>query len=62
MAYIHGGGLTGGNAFLDLRTFLARVGGTAQRVCAVTLAYRLNIFGFLATAELSAEQGGSSGN
>ena len=45
-----------------MRTFLARVGGLAQRVCAVTLAYRLNIFGFLATAELSEEQGGSSGN
>uniref|UniRef100_A0A7S1CAD9 Carboxylic ester hydrolase n=1 Tax=Bicosoecida sp. CB-2014 TaxID=1486930 RepID=A0A7S1CAD9_9STRA len=50
-AFIHGGDLTGGSAAAyDLANFSA-----AQGVVAVVLQYRLGPFGFMATAELSAE-------
>ena len=59
MFWIHGGGYVGGSAserrhdgdFLPLKG-----------VVLVTINYRLGIFGFLSLPELTAEQGGSSGN
>lgn len=54
--YIHGGGLTGGSAnFEPLTAFAAHVGAEEADGGAVVVAinYRLNIFGFLATEELS---------
>jgi para-nitrobenzyl esterase len=57
MVWIHGGsnrsGSSGGPADSDL---------TQQGVVAVGVQYRLGVLGFLSTPELSAEQGGSSGN
>lgn len=59
--YIYGGSLMSGSATEDFSSFIARA-GSGKGVVVVTVAYRVNIFGFLATAELSAEQGGHSGN
>jgi para-nitrobenzyl esterase len=57
MVWIHGGsnrsGSSGGPADSDL---------TEQGVVAVGVQYRLGVLGFLSTPELSAEQGGMSGN
>jgi para-nitrobenzyl esterase len=57
MVWIHGGsnrsGSSGGPADSDL---------TQQGVVAVGLQYRLGVLGFLSSPELSAEQGGASGN
>jgi para-nitrobenzyl esterase len=57
MVWIHGGsnrsGSSGGPADSDL---------TQQGVVAVALQYRLGVLGFLSSPELSAEQGGASGN
>ena len=57
MVWIHGGsnrsGSSGGPADSDW---------TQQGVVAVGVQYRLGVLGFLSTPELSAEQGGSSGN
>jgi para-nitrobenzyl esterase len=57
MVWIHGGsnrsGSSGGPADSDL---------TQQGVVAVGVQYRLGVLGFLSTPELSAEQGGASGN
>lgn len=59
VVYLHGGGLLWGNG----REALWRVAGDWQRpVVTVTVQYRLQLFGFYASAELSAEQGGTSGN
>lgn len=57
--WFHGGGLGGGNAFeaeFDGME-LARKG-----IVVVSVAQRLNVFGYLALPQLSAEQGGVSGN
>jgi para-nitrobenzyl esterase len=57
MVWIHGGGLNNGTARIDGEAF-ARSG-----VVLVAISYRLNVFGFLAHPELSAESGhGVSGN
>jgi para-nitrobenzyl esterase len=57
MVWIHGGsnvsGSSGGPADSDL---------TRQGVVAVGVQYRLGVLGFLSSPELSAEQGGTSGN
>ncbi len=59
MFWIHGGGYTGGGGDEPRHNgdFLPTKG-----VVLVTINYRLGVFGFLASPELSAEQGGSSGN
>lgn len=59
MVYLHGGGLLSGNAQKQLTHFVE-----TQRVVVVDVNYRLNILGFLATAELSAtdRRGAVSGN
>lgn len=59
--YIHGGGLMGGDSVNPFENFLGEAGGGGKFV-SVSINYRLNIFGFLATSELSKEQGGHSGN
>jgi para-nitrobenzyl esterase len=59
MVWIHGGGFGGGMSWEALSdgTVLAKEG-----VVVVTIAYRLNVFGFLAHPELSRESGHGSGN
>lgn len=53
--------MSGSGNFEMPQNFAAHAGDGAG-VIVVTMNYRLNIFGFLATAELSATQGGVSGN
>jgi para-nitrobenzyl esterase len=59
MFWIHGGGYQGGSASEPRHDgdFLPTKG-----VVLVTINYRLGVFGFLATAELAREAGGSTGN
>jgi para-nitrobenzyl esterase len=59
MVWIYGGGFTIGGTSISLYdgTNLAKKG-----VVLVSIAYRLGAFGFLAHPELTAEQGGHSGN
>jgi para-nitrobenzyl esterase len=59
MFWIHGGGYAGGGSSEPRHNgdFMPTKG-----VVLVTINYRLGIFGFLATPELAAEQGGASGN
>ena len=59
MFWIHGGGYTGGGGDEPRHNgdFLPTKG-----VVLVTINYRLGVFGFLATPELAAEQGGFAGN
>jgi para-nitrobenzyl esterase len=59
MFWIHGGGYSGGGSSEPRHNgdFLPTKG-----VVLVTINYRLGVFGFLATPELAAEQGGSAGN
>jgi len=59
MFWIHGGGYTGGGSDEPRHNgdFLPMKG-----VVLVTINYRLGVFGFLATPDLAAEQGGSAGN
>ena len=59
MFWIHGGGYSGGGSSEPRHNgdFLPTKG-----VILVTINHRLGIFGFLATPELAAEQGGSSGD
>jgi para-nitrobenzyl esterase len=59
MFWIHGGGYAGGGSSEPRHNgdFLPQKG-----VILVTINYRLGVFGFLATPELAAEQGGSAGN
>ena len=59
MFWIHGGGYTGGSASEPRHNgdFLPLKG-----VVLVTINYRLGVFGFLATADLAKEAGGSAGN
>ncbi|MGA7341403.1 MAG: carboxylesterase family protein [Terracidiphilus sp.] len=59
MFWIHGGGYKGGSASEPRHNgdFLPLKG-----VVLVTINYRLGVFGFLATADLSKEAGGSTGN
>lgn len=59
--YIYGGGLMFGSATDNFDEFLAHA-GKGKGAVVVTVSYRLNIFGFLATEQLSQEQGGVSGN
>lgn len=59
MVWIYGGGFTGG------ATSMAQYDGinlAKKGVVYVSIAYRLGLFGFLAHPELSAEQGGHSGD
>ncbi|MCI8895273.1 MAG: carboxylesterase/lipase family protein [Lachnospiraceae bacterium] len=57
--WFHGGGLGGGYSYESVfeNSELARKG-----VVVVTVGHRLNVFGYLALPQLSAEQGGISGN
>lgn len=57
--WFHGGGLGGGHSFENEfeSSELARKG-----IVVVTVGQRLNVFGYLALPQLSAEQGGISGN
>lgn len=59
MFWIHGGGYAGGGSSEPRHNgdFLPGKG-----IVLVTINYRLGAFGFLATPQLAAEQGGSSGN
>jgi len=59
MFWIHGGGYSGGSASEPRHNgdFLPTKG-----VVLVTINYRLGVFGFLATADLAKEAGGSAGN
>ena len=59
MFWIHGGGYAGGGSSEPRHNgdFMPTKG-----VILVTINYRLGVFGFLATPELAAEQGGSAGN
>lgn len=59
MLWIHGGGFLAGAASEPRYTSPALV---AKGVIVVTINYRLNIFGFLASEELAKEQGGHAGN
>jgi len=59
MVWIHGGGFLAGAASEPRYTNPALV---AKGVIVVTLNYRLNVFGFLASDDLAKEQGGHSGN
>lgn len=59
MVWIHGGGFLAGAASEPRYTDPALV---AKGVVVVTLNYRLNVFGFLASADLAQEQGGHAGN
>ncbi|MGI6576932.1 MAG: carboxylesterase/lipase family protein [Eubacteriales bacterium] len=57
--WFHGGGLGGGHSYESEfeNSELARKG-----IVVVTVGQRLNVFGYLALPQLSAEQGGTSGN
>ena len=57
--YIHGGGHQSGYSYLNCYD---GEGFCKRGVIMVTIAYRLNVFGYLAHPELSAEQNGVSGN
>ncbi len=59
LVYIHGGGYTSGSGTVPIYNGanLAR-----QGLVVVTINYRLGALGFMAHPELSAEQGGASGN
>jgi para-nitrobenzyl esterase len=59
MVWIHGGGFLAGAASEPRYTDPALV---AKGVVVVTLNYRLNVFGFLASEDLAKEQGGHAGN
>jgi len=60
--YIYGGSLMNGNTGEDFTNFIASSSINGEGIVVVQAAYRLNIFGFLATKELSHEQHGTSGN
>jgi para-nitrobenzyl esterase len=59
MVWIHGGGFLAGAGSEPRYTNPALV---AKNVIVVTLNYRLNVFGFLASEDLAKEQGGHAGN
>jgi para-nitrobenzyl esterase len=59
MVWIHGGGFLAGAGSEPRYTNPALV---AKSVVVVTLNYRLNVFGFLASEDLAREQGGHAGN
>jgi para-nitrobenzyl esterase len=59
MVWIHGGGFLAGAASEPRYTDPALV---SKGVTVVTLNYRLNVFGFLASEDLVKEQGGHAGN
>jgi para-nitrobenzyl esterase len=58
MVWIHGGGFINGAGSQYTGTTLAKKG----HVIVVTINYRLGVFGFLATPNLAAEPGNTSGN
>ena len=60
--YIHGGGLMGGSTADDQFGGFISHAGNGDGIVVVQASYRLNIFGFLATSELSYEQNDHSGN
>ena len=57
--YVHGGGHQTGYSYLNCYD---GEGFCKRGVIMVSIAYRLNVFGYLAHPELTAEQGGTSGN
>lgn len=59
MVWIHGGGFLAGAGSEPRYTNPTLV---AKNVIVVTLNYRLNVFGFLASEDLAKEQGGHAGN
>jgi len=59
LVYIHGGSLVAGNGRLPLWNVVGDGGG---KMIGVSIQYRLNIFGYLATKDLTEEQNGTSGN
>ena len=59
MVWIHGGGFLAGAASEPRYT---NPGLVAKGVIVVTVNYRLNVFGFLASEDLAKEQGGHPGN
>jgi carboxylesterase type B len=60
--YIYGGGLMSGSTEDNFIPFIDEIENYDNGVIIVQVTYRLNIFGFLASKELSKEQNGSSGN
>ena len=58
--YIYGGGLMSGQANNNFDALITSADDVSMIV--VEVGYRLNAFGFMAIEELSAEQGGTSGN
>jgi len=58
--YIHGGGLMSGNGNYDMTAIVSKE-EFHTNIIVVEINYRLNIFGFLATSELTLESG-TSGN
>ena len=63
LVFWHGGDLTfGTTAWYDLALAAAPMAAEQGPVVIVSPAYRLNVLGYLATADLAAEQGGTAGN
>ena len=60
VVYFHGGGLVYGSAIDEIR-YAAGLASQGSLVT-VTVAYRLNVLGWLAVEELAEEQGGTAGN
>jgi len=60
LVYIHGGSLVAGSGTTNFTNFMLNA---CTRGCTVvTIQYRLDLLGWLASQDLSSEQGGSSGN
>ena len=63
IVYFHGGGLIfGSGEAISLWLATGSSSDCYGRAIGVTVNYRLNVFGWLATSDLSAEQNGTSGN
>jgi para-nitrobenzyl esterase len=60
LVYYHGGNLVGGDAPGEVSNCMTLA--AAQNMVCITAAYRLSVLGWLASPDLAAEQGGSSGN
>lgn len=63
LVFFHGGDLTVGSTdWYDSAVAASAFASDAGPAVIVSCAYRLNVFGYLATADLAAEQGGHAGN